>query len=409
MIGDYVRFALQSLRHRGMRSWLTMLGIFVGIAAVVSLISLGHGLQDYINEEFEKVGANRIMITPGGGGGGIIAMGMSQISSAKLTDDDLKVALSVRGVDSGMGMARKTVEVEFKGETKSVFVFGADFSADTIEYMKTIDYMVVDEGRYLSPSDRYKAIVSRVLAEEGYDREVNKGDSVKINGIDFEIVGFNKKSGNPAHDNKLVIPIDVLREMYDMDEELAAMAVTVGEGFNVTEVAENIERKLRRAHNLREGEEDFSVQTAEQMLESFKSIIGVVQVVITGIAAISLIVGGLGIMTTMYTSVLERTNQIGIMKSVGARNSNILTLFLVESGILGMVGGIIGVLLGLSISFGAAYVAETYFESELLQASADATLILGALAFSFIVGCLSGLAPSMKAARMKPVEAIRYR
>ncbi|MFH1404226.1 MAG: ABC transporter permease [Candidatus Altiarchaeota archaeon] len=407
MIADYVRFALHSLTNRGLRSWLTMLGIFVGIAAVVSLISLGQGLQDYINGEFEKVGANRIIITPGGGGGGVIAMGASQISSAKLTDEDLGLILGVRGVDSGAGMARKTIDVEFKGESKSVYVFGADFGPESLEYMKTIDYMIVDEGRYLTPQENYKAIIARPLAEDGFDKEVKRGDKVKVNGQDFEIVGFTKVAGNPAHDNKIVIPIDTLRGMYGMGDELAMITVRVGDGFNVSEVADNMKRKLRRSHNLDEGEEDFTVQTSEQMMESFNAILGVVQVVLSGIASISLIVGGLGIMTTMYTSVLERTSQIGIMKAVGARNRDILMLFLVESGILGMMGGIIGVLFGLGISFGASYVSETYYDTEMLKASADASLIVGALAFSFIVGCVSGVMPSMKAANMRPVDAIR--
>jgi putative ABC transport system permease protein len=408
MIGDYVRFALQSLGNRGLRSWLTMLGIFVGIAAVVSLISLGQGLQNYVNEEFEKVGANRIIISPGGGGA-VLAMGTPGLSSAKLTDRDLQAVLGVRGVDSGTGMARKTLDVEFKGESNSVNVFGADYSPRSLDYLKTIDYMIVEEGRYLTSSDKYKVLVAKPLAEDGFDREINRGEKVRIKGIDFDVVGFTKEAGNPGHDNKIVLPIDTLREMYEMGDELAAITVTVKDGADLDDVAEGIERKLRRAHGLKEGDEDFTVQTSQQLLDSFNDILGIVQAFLTGIAAISLVVGGLGIMTTMYTSVLERTSQIGIMKAVGARNENILMLFLFESGILGMSGGIIGVALGLSISFGASYVAETFYDIELLKASADPVLIFGALAFSFIVGCVSGLAPSMKAAKMKPVEAIRYR
>jgi putative ABC transport system permease protein len=269
--------------------------------------------------------------------------------------------------------------------------------------------MLVEEGRYLNPSDRYKALVAEPLAGDGFKKEIKRGDKIKINGIEFEVVGFTKKAGNPAHDNKVVITLDTLRQMYKMGDELAMITVRVEEGLNVTEVADNIKRKLRRSHGLTEGNEDFTVQTSQQLIDSFMNILGIVQAFLTGIAAISLIVGGLGIMTTMYTSVLERTKQIGIMKAVGARNRDIFMLFVIESGILGAVGGVIGVILGLSISFGASYVAETYYSNDLLKASADSTLIVGALAFSFIVGCVSGLLPSMKAAGMKPVDAIRYR
>ncbi|MBU0762661.1 MAG: ABC transporter permease, partial [Candidatus Altiarchaeota archaeon] len=280
---------------------------------------------------------------------------------------------------------------------------------NSLDYMKTIDYMVIDEGRYLTPSDKYKAIVGRVLAEDHFEKPINRGDKIIINGTSFEVVGFNKKTGNPAHDLKVVIPIDVLRDMYGAGDEVTMITAKVKEGFNLSQSADNVKDSLRRARDVKRDEEDFTVQTAQNILETFNAILGVVQVVLSGIAAISLVVGGLGIMTTMYTSVLERTRQIGIMKAVGAKNEDIMLLFLIESGVLGLTGGVIGVLLGLGISFGASYVVEAYYESELVKASASFSLIFGALAFSFVVGCLSGLLPSMNAAKMKPVDAIRYR
>ncbi len=407
MFGDYVRFALKNLASRGLRSWLTMLGIFVGIAAVVALISLGQGLQDYINQEFEKIGVNRIIVSPGGGGN--LLFGAGGLSSAKLTDQDLKIVKSVRGVDSGTGIYRKTMYVEYDGETKEASVFGADFGRESLDYMKTIDYMIVDEGRYLTPNDKYKAIIGRVLAEEHFDKPVRRGDNIMVNGTAFEVVGINKRAGNPAHDLKVVIPIDILRGMYNADDEISMITVRVKENFNLTEVADDVKRRLRRSRDVKEDEEDFTVQTAQNLLDTFNSILGVVQVALSGIAAISLVVGGLGIMTTMYTSVLERTRQIGIMKAVGAKNKNIMLLFLIEAGVLGLTGGIIGVLLGLGISFGASYVAEAYYDIELVKASADPMLIFGALAFSFIIGCVSGVLPAHQASKMRPVDAIRYR
>lgn len=407
MIADYVKLSVKSLRSRGLRSWLTMLGIFVGIAAVVSLISLGQGLQNYINDEFEKVGVNRIIVTPGGGSGGIVGAGTSQLSSAKLTDDDLDTVLDVREVETGTGMYRKSEYINYKGETHPAYLFGIEYSGESLDYVKTLDFMELRDGRYPSPTEDYTAVIGGPLADDGFDEPLEKGVEVSVKGKTFEIVGVNKKTGQPPQDQKLSIPLDVMREMYGAGDELSMISVQVSETANVSEVAEEVERRLRRSRDVEEGEEDFTVQTAEQLLASFQSIIGVVQVVLGGIAAISLIVGGLGIMTTMYTSVLERTKQIGIMKAVGARNENILTLFLVESGILGMAGGMIGVLLGLSISFGASYIAQEYYGSDLLKASAEPQLIFGALAFSFIVGCVSGVFPSLKAARMRPVDAIR--
>jgi putative ABC transport system permease protein len=407
MIADYFRYAVHSLASRGLRSWLTMLGIFVGIAAVVALISLGQGLQNYINAEFEKIGVNRIILVPGGGGFQAFQPG---ISSAKLVDHDLDVVLGVRGVDSGIGISRKVVSVEFKGETKTGFLAGMSFDQKSVDYMKTIDWLRVDEGRYLTQADRFNAIIAKPFAQSEFKREIKRGDKVVIDGQDFTIVGFNPKSGNPQQDKKVVIPLDTYRVLYpESDREINMINVQAAEGYNASVVAGDVRTKLRRNHGLKEGEEDFTIQTAEQVMQTFMSIIGVVQTVLTGIAAISLIVGGLGIMTTMYTSVLERTSQIGIMKAVGAKNSDIMLLFLIEAGTLGLAGGLIGVLLGLGISFGVAYVAQTFYEIDLLHASADPALIVGALAFSFVVGCVSGLFPAMNAAKMKPVDAIRYR
>lgn len=407
MIGDFLKYATHNLASRGLRTWLTMLGIFVGIAAVVALISLGQGLNNYINSEFEKIGVSRILIVPGGGGFRAFQPG---ISSAKLVDHDVDVVLGARGVDSGIGISRKVVNAEYKGETKTAFVMATNFDQQSVSYMRQIDYLRVDEGRFLTTSDKYNAVIGKPLANDTFKKEIKKGDKITVDGTVFTVVGITPKSGNPQQDQKILIPLDTYRLMYpETDKEVDMINVKAKEGLNVSEVAENIKVKLRRDHGLKEGEEDFTVQTAEQLMQTFMTIIGVVQTVLTGIAAISLIVGGLGIMTTMYTSVLERTSQIGIMKAVGAKNSDIMVLFLIEAGLLGLIGGLIGVVIGLTISFSVAYVAQTFYGIELLQASADPLLIIGALSFSFFVGCVSGLLPARNAANMKPVDAIRFR
>ena len=172
-------------------------------------------------------------------------------------------------------------------------------------------------------------------------------------------------------------------------------------------MAENIKEELRDSRDEDEGEETFSVQTFEQLLEQFNDILGIVSIVLIGIAAISIVVGGVGIMNTMYTSVLERTKEIGIMKAVGAKNSNIMTLFLIESGMIGLAGGMIGIGIGIGLSKIVEIVAsEAGFLP--IKAYLGAPLLLGALAFSFIIGAASGTFPAMQASKMKPVDALRY-
>ncbi|HLC19408.1 MAG TPA: FtsX-like permease family protein, partial [Candidatus Nanoarchaeia archaeon] len=170
---------------------------------------------------------------------------------------------------------------------------------------------------------------------------------------------------------------------------------------------EDIEQLLRKERDVKEGEEDFTVESPQSILESLDSTLFAVQLFVSIIAAISLFVGGIGIMNTMYTSVVERTRQIGIMKSVGAKNSTIFSLFFLESGLLGAAGGIIGIVLGLIMAYGLAAFGRLVLGTELIQAQVSWTLILGALLFSFVLGTLSGLLPAVQASRMQPVEALR--
>ncbi|MFH0860147.1 MAG: ABC transporter permease [Candidatus Altiarchaeota archaeon] len=409
MFYDYLKLGIGNITHRKLRSWLTMIGIFVGIMTVVALISLGQGLQNSIDREFEKVGGDRIMVTPGGGGLGMTSNpGMSDFTAAKLRESDLDVIRNVRGVDQAIGILVQSGQVKLRRETKYAQVYGIDTDVETLGFLKQFDYFIVDQGRYFRDSDRYKAIVGVDTGDSLFDRDLNVGDKIWIEDIEFDIVGINKKAGNPAHDQKIVIPLETAKEVFGKTDEFAMISVKTAKGFEPANVAEEIKKKLRRHRDVKEDEEDFSVETAEAAIEAFKTVLNIVQSFLVGIAAISLIVGGIGIMTTMYTSVTERTKQIGIMKAIGARNSDIMRIFLIESGLLGMVGGIIGVVFGLMLSKGVEQLAH-YYDIELFTAWISWELIVGALTFSFIIGCVSGVFPARKAARMNPVDALRFR
>jgi putative ABC transport system permease protein len=205
----------------------------------------------------------------------------------------------------------------------------------------------------------------------------------------------------------MYIPYDTAVSLFELDE-IDILIVQTIEGIDVNTVAESIKKELRDYRNVDEGEEDFRVQTFEQVMKSFQTIFGIVQAVVIGIAAISLLVGGIGITNTMYTSVLERTRDIGIMKAIGARNSDIMKLFLIESGLLGLVGGAVGIIIGIGMSKTVEIAVTKLYNFVYLKAHFPWYLILGALAFSFIVGSISGVMPARQAAKMKPVDALRY-
>ncbi len=403
MIADYFKLSVRSLRRRKVRSWLTMLGIFIGIAAVVSLVSLSQGMQEAINEQFQKIGANRIIIGAGGGSYGPFAGG---ISTGKLTDKDLSLVRKVEGVEFATGVLSKTARVEFDDKVSFVSIFGVDTDSETRKYVEGISFFEVGKGRQFRQGERNSAIVGYTASEDFFPKKVEVNDNLKIEGELFDVVGIQKKAGTGVHDSIIRIPLSTAREMFSEPEELSTIFVYVAPGFEPASVGDTIKEEMRQDRDLDEGEEDFTVQTSEEVIGTFKTILALLQAFLIGIAMISLVVGGIGIMNTMYMSVIERTREIGIMKSVGARNKDVLLIFLLESGLLGLAGGAVGTAIGMAISKGVE-VAAASTGIDLLKITFNPAIIIGALAFSFFVGAISGTLPALQAARLKPVDALR--
>jgi putative ABC transport system permease protein len=379
-----------------------MVGIFIGIAAVVALISVSMGLQGTIVQQFEQMGTNKLIVMPGGGG--FVDIGTT---TAELTKDDLEVIEKTWGVETTVETMYTTDRLKMRDTSISTFVIGIP-TGDKLRLLEEMQGFEIESGRHLKDGDRYKIVVGYILwTEDVFDRPVTLRDSIEIQGQEFKVVGLMKKIGNRGDDSQVYIPVDVYREIYDEPDKIDSIMVQVKEGTTPEEVAEELKKELRRARGEKEGEETFQVQTFEQLISQVTSILGVVGVVVVGIAAISIVVGGVGIMNTMYTSVLERTKEIGIMKAVGARNSNILMLFLMESGLIGLAGGVVGVAIGA----GLAKVIEVVIAQQAalpLVAYLGAPLIAGALLFSFAIGASSGTLPAIQASKLKPVDALRY-
>ena len=403
MIIDFFLLSLNSLKRRKLRSLLTMIGIFIGIASVVALISLGQGLQGYIEEQFETLGVDKIIIESKTLG----PPGSASSKSLILTSKDLQTIKDTKGVDEVAGVIIKSGVVKFKDENEVVFTFG--MNEEYLSIFENLGNFEVKEGRDLTNRDRFKVVVGYNHAHSDiWEKPVQLRDTLEIENDEFKVIGIRGKIGNPFDDNAVSIPKDTLKEILNIEDEESQILAKTEKGFNPEDVAEDIERRLRKSRNEKEDQETFNVRTSEQLLTTFQNIFAVIQGVLIGIAAISLLVGGIGIMNTMYTSVLERTKEIGTMKAIGAKNSHILLLFLIESGLLGLVGGLIGVIIGIGLAKTAEYVALVYVGTPLIKASLNPLIILGALIFSFVVGTLSGIFPAMQASKLKPVDALRY-
>lgn len=402
---DYAYMSFDSLLHRKLRSWLTIIGIFIGIAAVVALVALAQGLTATINDQFQKLGANRIVIQPEGT---ILGPLGAQLSAAKLTTKDLDVVRKVSGIDYAVGPLFDTGKVTFKDETKFVNVVSIENDIQSTKFIERAGLFKIAQGSMFDPSDKFNAIVGSGFAVDFFNHPVNINDRIKINGVVFVVKGIYQKTGTPT-DNSISIPIDTGRTLFgESSDAISFISSTAKSGLVPSDVADDVEKELRISRNVKKEEEDFTVQTSEQLIKTFLSVLDIVEVVLIGIAAISLIVGGIGIMNTMYTAIVERTDEIGVMKAIGAKNSDVFVIFLIESGLLGLAGGIIGVLSGVGLAKLIEYIAARALGSTLLRASFPWYLIVGALLFSFLVGCASGTSPAMQASRMKPVEALRF-
>jgi putative ABC transport system permease protein len=405
MIKDYFKMAVSSILHRRLRSWLTMLGIFIGIAAVVALISLGQGLQGAINDQFAKMGKDKVIIVPGGS-----ALGGA--TSVRLTQRDFNTISRVAGVKDVVGFYYTSGRVDYKRDNAYVILMSYPTRQEEGKQLadEVFSYDAI-EGRKLQSGDVYKVVLGYDYTHDKgvFPRRVSLYDTITVNNQSFEVVGFYEKIGS-SDDQNVYIPQDTYEKVLNVslktdDKEIIAKTEP---GVDPAAVAENIKKDLRKERGVKAGNEDFTVQTAQQLLDSFSSILLIVQVVIVGIAAISLVIGGIGIMNTMYTAVVERTQEIGIMKAIGAKNSDVLIIFLIESGMLGLIGGAIGVAVGLGVAKLVEVIGGFALGTPYLKAWWSWGLILGALAFSFLTGAASGVAPAWQASKQKPVDALRY-
>ena len=403
MIKEYFKIAVKNLRTRQLRSWLTILGIVVGIFLIMSLLSLSQGLKNTVLKQLRAVGTDIVMIMPGNVSDIITTM----IGGVELTEEDLNVIKKTPGVEVVVPNVYKGEIMKYQGKSKTVILAGMDLR-NALDIYKEDMGMEVSVGRWPLAGKKEIIVGSLVPTDVFPGLKINTQATIK--GRQFEIVGILKSRGSKQDDSMVGIDLNIFQEITGEKKGAPQAIAKIASGYSVNQVAENIKTNLEEGAKRRSGqreESSYSVLTSEAMSGVVGNIMGIIQVVVFAFGSIAIIVGGIGIMNTMYTSVRERTKEIGILKAVGAKNSTIVLIFLIESGIIGFIGGIGGMIPGLGLAKLIQAVGQLH-PVFYIEASITPGLIIFGLLFSFGVGCLSGFFPARSAAKLKPVEALRY-
>ncbi len=402
MSGEYFKIALRNLRSRSLRSWLTIIGIVIGIFLVVSLLSLSEGLNDSVMRELRMMGGDVIVVYPGDMGD----MMTTILGGISLKDRDIEAIKRAQGVDFVMEMPFEGAVVRHMQNTEMALIYGIDLNEGITMLNEDMGWEVVD-GRFPFPGRR-EIMVGNIVPKDIFP-ELIVGDTITIHGRDFTVSGVLRSLGNRQDDMAIALDLQDFREITGQREGTPVAMVRIEEGSDANIVAENIERELEDSITRRRGEDSpsFSVMTSETVTDMVDNIMGTIQLAVIAFASIAILVGGIGIMNTMFTSVKERTKEIGILKAVGAKRRDIVSIFLFESGIIGLIGGAGGVILGM----GLALFIETYFSEAhpvfYLEAHVSVWLVLFGMGFSFLVGCISGFFPARQASKLQPVDALR--
>jgi len=416
MVRDFLALAGSSILHRKIRSWLTVIGVFIGITAVVALISVGLGLERTINDEVAKVfGVDTFVLAPRGSFGP--ARGSEGSNQYAL---DLEWLRNLDGVLTAAAVRQRTAFVRGQpgpeGRLTEGFLPVMGLSPElTTSFASFVGSLAVEPGgRLFQRGDSVAAVLGREVATrlraELGQTIVIAGDASKPD-LTFTVVGIlataddgpqqGFTSGMPASATTIYIPYDTMELLWGPAQDVLVTLVRTAPGRDVDEVASRAQTELR-ARGSR-----VTAITYSDISTAIGTVTTTVSAFLAGIAGISLLVGGVGVMNTMFTSVLERTKEIGIMKAVGAKNSHILSIFVIESGMMGLVGGIVGTLLGLGLSAVASAIIGQTFDVR-IAVVASPTLIAATLAGSFALGAVAGLWPARRAAKLPVVDALRY-
>lgn len=401
-LGEMVFYSVDYLQHHKLRSFLTVLGIIVGISSIILLVGLVQGLKQDVLSELSKFGSRTLIIIPTNPQGAGAGPGEAALlpSSGKLFDKDFERVKKMPEIDIITKVIIGSTTISYKDQQLNSQVYGVD----PIAFTSTTE-LELSSGRFLSDNDHGAAVVGSKVAEN-FKQPPTANSQISIGGRPYRVVGVLKTTGASFSniDGVVFIPFKEAQDIFNeslVPDEVSAIYMTLKDDTNVTAATDEVEHIMLASHRVTEDTKDFGVISPSFIDQQYTSVLDLLTTFLGAIASIALIVGGIGILNTMFMSVIERRREIGTMKAIGATGAQIRDLFLVESSLIGLTGGILGTLVSLLIGFAIIHLAHVTFVF-------DWPVIFGALSFSVILGIVSGTAPAMDAARVDPIVALRY-
>ena len=400
MLFEAFRLALQAIRRNALRSFLTVLGVVIGVGAVIAMVTIGNGTTAKVTADLAKLGSNLLFISPGQSGPGRASSDAKSFNSR----DVEAMRTQLNGVKAVAPVAQKSVTVVYGTENRVTTVTGTDN-----DYLITQDWMLKDGREFFDGEirgGRAACIIGATVSDKLFGRADPLGRNIRVDKVSCEVIGRLEAKGQSSfgtdQDDIVLIPIRTFHRRLAGNVDINRVMVSAKDGVETSKVQADIERILRERRNIAPGkEDDFSVRDMKQIAQTMAGTTAMLTGLLGAVAAVSLLVGGIGIMNIMLVSVTERTREIGIRLAIGALERQVLSQFLVEAVVLSLFGGLAGIMLGLGLALMATNMLQVPF-------IVDPMIIMVAFLFSAVVGIVFGYFPARRAARLDPIEALRH-
>lgn len=401
---ELIKESVNTLRLNKMRTSLAVLGIIIGIGSVIALISIGQSSQKAVTSQIESLGSNLITVSPGSQSSGMVRTSTTR-KTLTLADAEALEKAGLSAIKSVSPESSSRLQVIAGDNNTNTTIYGVKSTYSTIHNLK------INGGRFITDSDNnsssHVAVLGPTVVEDlfGSSNYNCIGETIRINGINFTIIGITVAKGSSGmtdSDDRIYVPLSAAMKQLFGVNYLSSIAVEAASSDVMTQAQNQIGYFLLNRHKITDTTKaDFTIRSSEEMLSTASSVTGTFTSLLSGVAAISLIVGGIGIMNIMLVTVTERTREIGLRKALGAKKKTIITQFLTESVILTFTGGILGIIVGVATSYGYSRINSSTF-------TISPYSVLLAFSVSVVIGVVFGWYPAKKAASLQPIEALRY-